>query len=189
MDEATHECAARSCNVRIPASKLMCAKDWALVPEHVQRSVNRTYRARPRDWAAYAVAVRDAQDAVDATTYPATLLQAAKILRSRAEAAGGQPWEAAHFPEGTIVRPAGSMVSLFRLHATGPQRPWGTPYVTPEIGDFLATMHPGLASLFADLLEEAAATATANLQNTRHHPRDVTKAVAAAHQITGDDHA
>ncbi|MFC6080988.1 hypothetical protein [Sphaerisporangium aureirubrum] len=192
MDEATHKCARRRCATQIRMGLLMCPPDWALVPQHIQRAVYRAYRARPRDWAAYAAAVRDAQNAVDATEYPATLQHAATILRARAQAAGGEQWEAHDFTEGTIVRPR----SIFRLPPSissqlhGPD-PWrcGPPCVTPEDGVFIATMNPQLAALFADLLEEASAIATANLKNPRQAPRDITKALAVAHEILGSDRA
>lgn len=88
------------------------------------------------------------------------LKAAATSLRATATAAGGDTWQADHFPEGTIVRRAGSTQSLFRLAADG-NRAAGTPYVLPAIGDQIATMNPGVGLALADWLEATVAEVTA----------------------------
>ncbi len=77
---------------------------------------------------------------------------AAARLRELARAAGGGTWTADHFPEGTIVRPAGSTRSLLRLAADG-NRAAGTPYVPPAIGDYIAAMGPLVGTAVALLLD------------------------------------
>lgn len=77
---------------------------------------------------------------------------AAKKIRDAAEMAGSQTWTADHYPEGTIVRPANSTHSLFRLAADG-TRAAGTPNVAAPIGDYIAAMHPVVGLALATLLE------------------------------------
>lgn len=90
------------------------------------------------------------------TPTPADLLRAAaELLRQTATTAGGKPWAADHFPEGTIVRPAANTHSLFRLAAHG-NRAAGTPCVTPQVGAHMALMHPGVGLALAAWLDRAA---------------------------------
>ena len=83
------------------------------------------------------------------------LRTAAQKIRDAAEMAGSRPWAADHYPEGTIVRPANSTHSLFRLAADG-TRAAGTPNVAAPIGDYIATMHPAVGLALADWLEHEA---------------------------------
>lgn len=95
-------------------------------------------------------------------TSPADELRAAaEKLRDAAELAGGQTWVADHYPEGTIVRPATSTRSLFRLAADG-TRAAGTPNVAAPIGEYIAAMHPGVGIALADWLEFTATVLDAN---------------------------
>lgn len=107
------------------------------------------------------------------TTTPAEELRAAaKAIRSAAEFAGSQTWIADHYPEGTIVRPASSTLSLFRLAADG-TRAAGTPNVAAPIGEYIAAMHPRVGLALADWLEETAEGYDA--------------AVIAAREVWGDE--
>lgn len=83
------------------------------------------------------------------------LRTAAAHIRRIAIAAGGDTWQADHFPEGTIVRRAGNTRSLFRLAADG-NRAAGTPYVLPATGDHMAAMGPTVGLTLADWLDSAA---------------------------------
>ncbi|MBT2379010.1 hypothetical protein J7E90_17050 [Streptomyces sp. ISL-111] len=90
--------------------------------------------------------------------HPADQLHAAAtLLRQTATTAGGEPWAADHFPEGTIVRPAANTHSLFRLAAHG-NRAAGTPCVTPQVGTHIALLHPGVGLALAAWLDTEAAT-------------------------------
>ncbi|MFF7184676.1 hypothetical protein ACFZAR_05455 [Streptomyces sp. NPDC008222] len=91
-------------------------------------------------------------------TTPADELRAAVAkLRALATAAGGESWIADHYEQGTIVHPANSMRSLFRLAADG-MRAAGTPHVTAPVGDWIAAMHPGVGEKLARWLETEAST-------------------------------
>jgi hypothetical protein len=83
------------------------------------------------------------------------LRAAAQTLRTAAELAGSQTWTADCYPEGTIVRPANSTRSLFRLAANG-TRAAGTPNVAAPIGEYIATMNPRVGIAVADWLDSAA---------------------------------
>lgn len=91
------------------------------------------------------------------TTLHDELRTAAKTIRDAAEHAGGQTWIADHFPEGTVVRPANSTRSLFRLAADG-TRAAGTPNVAAPIGEYIAATHPGIGLALGDWLAHAADT-------------------------------
>ncbi len=41
---AKHKCAARGCQVRVPASRLMCLDHWRMVPADIQRRIWAHYR-------------------------------------------------------------------------------------------------------------------------------------------------
>ena len=111
---------------------------------------------------------------------PAEELRAAAArLRATATAAGGDTWQADHFPEGTIVRRAGSTQSLFRLAADG-NRAAGTPYVLPAIGDQIAAMHPGVGLALADWLDDTASQLDVMPFPVTHAP-----ALAVARAILG----
>jgi hypothetical protein len=73
-------------------------------------------------------------------------------LRGLAAAAGGTTWTADHYPEGTVVHPAGSTLSLFRLAADGP-RAAGTPHVAKPVGAYIAAMNPKVGEALTVLLE------------------------------------
>ncbi|AWL39692.1 MULTISPECIES: hypothetical protein [unclassified Streptomyces] len=97
-------------------------------------------------------------DTTPAADRPADLLRAAaELLRQTATTAGGEPWVADHFPEGTIVRPAATTHSLFRLAAHG-NRAAGTPCVSPAVGAHIALMHPGVGLALARLLDGVMST-------------------------------
>lgn len=78
------------------------------------------------------------------------LRTAAQTLRGLTQAVGGDTWTADHFPEGTIIRPANSTVSLLRLAADG-MRAAGTPHVTAPVGAYIAAMGPNVGALLADV--------------------------------------
>lgn len=92
------------------------------------------------------------------TTPAQELRTAAQTLRSAADHAGGDDWIADHYPEGTVVHPADSTTSIFRLAADG-MRAAGTPHVLAPIGEYIATVSPALGLLFADWLDSAAVEA------------------------------
>lgn len=93
---------------------------------------------------------------------PATVLRtAAATLRTAARSAGGSDWLADHFPEGTVVRPADSIHSLFQLHADG-IRAAGTPCISRPVGAWIALMDPGMGPLLADWLDDVADGLDAN---------------------------
>ena len=81
----------------------------------------------------------------------ATIARAATHLRSLIKD-DSRPWAADHSPEGTVVHPVGSTLSLFELHADG-GRAAGTPCVSRRVGDLMAAMHPGVAAALADWLD------------------------------------
>lgn len=89
-------------------------------------------------------------------TSPAQELRtAAQTLRDLIRAVGSEAWSADHFPEGTIVRPANSTVSLLRLAADG-ARAAGTPHVTAAVGAYIAAMGPNVGLALVKLLEDCA---------------------------------
>ena len=117
-----------------------------------------------------------------AMTTPAEEIRtAADTLRRTATAAGGDTWQADHFPEGTIVHPTGSTQSLFRLAADG-NRAAGTPHVLPAIGDQIATMDPALGLLLARWLDS---WGVVNLREHAAMQEDARYALLIARAING----
>ncbi|MFH9765131.1 hypothetical protein ACH4N4_30640 [Streptomyces microflavus] len=120
------------------------------------------------------------------------LRAAAELLRQTATTAGGKPWAADHFPEGTIVRPAANTHSLFRLAAHG-NRAAGTPCVTLAVGAHIALMHPGVGLAQAAWLDVAADHARQGFMccdnGPDHCAEVVTPALAVARQLLGTTEA
>lgn len=97
---------------------------------------------------------------------------AAATLRTAARAAGGGEWAADYFPEGTVVHPADSTLSLFQLHADG-NRAAGTPCVPKPIGAWIALMDPTMGPLLADWLERQADTVSSTAWCASNPDQDV----------------